>query len=135
MNLIHQWKLTMNIKKLWTIIWKHRHFQLQKEWKIFGKKTLFDFVKQKWIFLIDLYTLREEILAGRNFGGFAHPPNPMQFGGINFGGWWKFLYLAGINFGGSGKFLYLAGINFGGFPKTKIFQIFLSSPKRNYKER
>ena len=46
----------------------------------------------------------------------------MQFGGINFGGWWKFLYLAGINFGGSGKFLYLAGINFGGFPKTKIFQ-------------
>ena len=44
-------------------------------------------------------TLREEILAGRNFGGSAHPPNPMQFGGIYFGVSGKILYLAGINFG------------------------------------
>ena len=52
--------------------------------------------------------IREEILE------FAHPPNPMRFGGIYFGGWRKKLNLAGINFGGLGKFLYLAGINFGG---------------------
>ena len=58
-------------------------------------------------------TLREEILAGRNFGGCTHPPNPMQFGGIYFGGWRKKLNLAGINFGGLRNFPNLAGINFG----------------------
>ena len=60
-----------------------------------------------------LNTLREEILAGRNFGGCTHPPNPMQFGGIYFGGWRKKLNLAGINFGGLRNFPNLAGINFG----------------------
>ena len=30
-------------------------------------------------------TLREEILAGRNFGESAHSPISIQFGGINFG--------------------------------------------------
>jgi len=33
-----------------------------------------------------LHTLREEILAARNFGGSLNPPNRVQFGGINFGG-------------------------------------------------
>ena len=62
------------------------------------------------IFLEKLYTncigettLREEISAGRYFGGLVDPPNLEQFGGIYFGG--------------SGKNLYLAGINFGGFPE------------------
>ena len=45
-------------------------------------------------------TLREEILAGRNFGGSVDPPNPEQFGGIYFGGSSEKFNLAGINFGG-----------------------------------
>ena len=45
-------------------------------------------------------TLREEILAGRNFGGSVDPPNPEQFGGIYFGGSNEKFNLAGINFGG-----------------------------------
>ena len=53
-------------------------------------------------------------LKGRNFGGCTHPPNPMQFGGIYFGGWRKKLNLAGIYFGGLRNFPNLAGINFGG---------------------
>ena len=52
-------------------------------------------------------------LKGRNFGGCTHPPNPMQFGGIYFGGWRKKLNLAGIYFGGLRNFPNLAGINFG----------------------
>ena len=36
--------------------------------------------------MICLHTLREEILAGGNFGGSIDPPNPEQFGGIYFGG-------------------------------------------------
>jgi len=31
------------------------------------------------------FTLREEILAGRNFGESAHSPISMKFGGIYFG--------------------------------------------------
>ena len=50
-----------------------------------------------------LSTLREEILAGRSFGGSVDPPNPEQFGGIYFGGSREKFNLAGINFGGSGK--------------------------------
>ena len=45
------------------------------------------------------FTLREEILVGKNFGGLAHPQNLMRFGGIYFGGWRKKLNLAGFNFG------------------------------------
>ena len=45
-------------------------------------------------------TLGKEILAGRNFGEFAHALNPMRFGGIYFCGLEKFSYLAGIYFGG-----------------------------------
>ena len=44
-------------------------------------------------------TSKEEILAGRNFGEIAHPPNPMHFGGIYFGGLRKNINLAGIYFG------------------------------------
>ena len=62
-------------------------------------------------------TLREEILAGRNFGGSVDAPNPEQFGRIYFAGLTEKFNLAGINFGGSIKNLYLAGINFGGFPE------------------
>ena len=59
-------------------------------------------------------TLREEILAERNFDGCTHLPYPMQFDRIYFGEWKKKLNLAGINFGGLRNFPYLAGINFGG---------------------
>ena len=44
-------------------------------------------------------TLREEILAGRNFDEHANPPNLTRFGGIYFGVSGKILYLKGINFG------------------------------------
>ena len=60
-------------------------------------------------------TLREEILAGRNFGGSVDATNPEQFGRIYFAGLTE--KFRGINFGGSRKNLYLAGINFGGFPE------------------
>ena len=53
--------------------------------------------------MICLHTLREEILAGANFGGSFDPTNPEQFGGIYFGGSREQFNLAGINFGGSGK--------------------------------
>jgi len=61
-----------------------------------------------------LHTLREEILAARNFGGSLNPPNRVQFGGINFGGSEKILNLAGIYFGDLHKYSNLAGINFDG---------------------
>ena len=43
--------------------------------------------------------LREEILARRNFGEWAHSPILVQFGGMYFGDLMKFLNLARINFG------------------------------------
>ena len=46
-----------------------------------------------------LSTLREEILAKRNFGEWAHSPILVQVGGIYFGELIKFLNLARINFG------------------------------------
>ena len=44
-------------------------------------------------------TLREEILARRNFGESGHSPILMQFGGINFGEKRTNLNLVRINFG------------------------------------
>ena len=44
-------------------------------------------------------TLREKILAGRNFGEWAHSPILVQFGGIYFGDLIKVLNLARIYFG------------------------------------
>ena len=41
-------------------------------------------------------TLKEEILAGRNFGELTHPHNPTQFGLIYFGDSGKKLYLANV---------------------------------------
>ena len=46
-----------------------------------------------------LDTLREEILARRNFDGSTNPPNLTEFGGINFGGSENNSKLAGIYFG------------------------------------
>ena len=61
------------------------------------------------------HTLREEILAGRNFGEGAHSPILVQFGGIYFGDLLKFLNLARINFGEWPINLNLEGRNFGEF--------------------
>ena len=72
-------------------------------------------LKVHQIFWLRECTLREKILAGRNFGGSVDPPNPEQFGAIYFGRSREKFNLAGINFGGSGKNLYLAGISFGRF--------------------
>ena len=47
------------------------------------------------LYSINLLDSNKLYLKGRNFGRFAHPPNSMQFGGINFAGSGKFLYLAG----------------------------------------
>ena len=44
-------------------------------------------------------TLREEILAGRDFGRSSRPANLTQFGGIYFGRFNNYIILAGIYFG------------------------------------
>ena len=46
-----------------------------------------------------LIGLTEEILMRRNFGEFAHSQNPTHFGGIYFGGYKIYIFLAGVNFG------------------------------------
>ena len=53
--------------------------------------------------------LREEILAGGNFGGSVDPPNPEQFCGIYFGGSREKFNLVAINFGGPGKKIIFGG--------------------------
>ena len=56
-------------------------------------------LNSKLLVLIKKATLREEILARRNFGEWEHSPILVQFGGIYFGDLIKFVNLARINFG------------------------------------
>ena len=42
----------------------------------------------------------ENYLKRRNFGGFAQPPIPTQFGGIYFGGSENYILFTGIYIGG-----------------------------------
>ena len=78
---------------------------------------------------MEITTLREEILAGRNFGGRSDSPNQAQFGGIYFGDLEKFSNLAGINFCEWRKKEILAGINFGGLKNLTSFSTWIQNKR------